>query len=117
MATITLAGYNDIKTYVISNWGSVSIMDDSGTQILRLATSDPRITWSTDSINPIVVTIVLKGNDSDLVGILPKTFGRIQLFKSQGSSTGLTASETFTNFTMTSADDQLTIKFNIEFPA
>lgn len=117
MAQITLDGYNDIKAYVQANWTSFVISDPSGTQILRLSTSDSRITWSASDVNPIIATIVLNGSDSDLSGILPKTFGQIELRKDSEDVNGMTAVETFTTFTMTSTADQLTIKFNIQFPA
>lgn len=117
MAQITTYGYNDVKAYVISNWASVSIKDNTNAQILRLSTSDSRITWTSNTVNPIVATIVLKGSDSDLVGVLPKTFASVQLFKTNADVNGMTTAEAFTNFTMTSVDDQLTIKFNVEFPS
>lgn len=116
MASITLEGYNDIKAYVISSWAYISIQTDTGSQIFRLPTSDARITWTGSTVNPITATIVLKGSDIDIQPNLPTTFGRVQFYKTNASANGLTAAEAFTTFTMTSVDDQLTIKFNINFP-
>lgn len=58
---------------------------------------------------------VVKGSDSDLSSLLPLTFGKSAIFKVSSGGDSF-STESFTSFTMSSANDELTVVHKIEVP-
>lgn len=116
MAEITSAGYSSLRSLVKEHWNYIELVDSVGTAILRLPTTDSRVTWADDvdgkSVN---LTVIVKGNNTELSSSLPKTFAGVKIF---GQETGGDAfvSETFTEFSMTNEEDQLTVVAKVTIP-
>ena len=112
MAEITQAGYASIRKYIEENWNTIELLDDAGKQILKLNTSDPRVEFThAPGAATLELSVVVKGNDPGMT--LPKKFASSVVHNAQGP---VTAVESFSNFEMTMAEDQLTVRHRIEVP-
>ncbi|MHA6251948.1 hypothetical protein [Oceanobacillus sp. CAU 1775] len=131
MAEITEKAYESIRAHLVETITRVELQDESGEQILnRPIATDDRFTWIhptkevqtgwDDLGNQIYSTIpdtdtlqlemVIKGSDSNLT--LPVTFAQSVL----SSDTEDFSVEAFEPFSMTQADDQITIVHSVEVP-
>ena len=116
MAEFSSAGYQSVRDLIQANWTFIEVRDNTGTAIVRLPGTDPRVTWThTAGAQTLKRQVVIKGSDSDISSLLPKTFGSVAIF-SVASGGDVLASETFTNFTMESTSDQITLVLNMEVP-
>ena len=114
MAEITADGYQDLRDYIEANWDWISLRDDTDAEVLRLDPSDSRVTWTHASGDQtLVLEIVVQGSDSEIS--LPQTFAGSEIHKTSGSTTPF-SDETYTQFTMESTNDQLTVEHEIEVP-
>lgn len=116
MSVVQNAGYQDIRDYIQANWKYIELRDGSQNPVLRIGIADPRVTWThTAGAQTLEMTCVIKGNDSDVASLLPQTFAGAALFKVASGGSAMSA-EVFTNFTMSSESDQLTIVYQLEVP-
>lgn len=116
MAEINANGYQDIRDRIEANWTYVELRDGSSAAIVRLPVSDSRVTWThTPGAQTLELTTVIKGDDTDIAALLPKTFASAALFKVAEAGDAMVA-ETFTSFTMSTAADQLTVIMKVEVP-
>jgi len=116
MSAISSAGYQNLRDYIEANWKYIELRDASGNPIIRIGVGDPRVTWThTSGAQTLELTAVIKGSDADMSGILPKTFASAAIFSSASGGTAL-SSEAFSQFTMSVASDQITVKYQIEVP-
>lgn len=114
MAEVSAAAYQDIRDRIQSNWTYLELYDNNNAVIFRLAPSDARLTWThAPGAQVLERQAVIKGNNADVT--LPKTFAKSAIFKVATAGDAL-STETFTNFTMQTVDDQLTIRHRIEVP-
>lgn len=116
MSVVQNAGYQDIRDYIQANWKYIELRDEEQDPVLRIGIEDPRVTWThTTGAQTLEMTCVIKGSDSDVASLLPQTFAGAALFKVASGGSAMSA-EVFTNFTMSSASDQLTIVYQLEVP-
>lgn len=116
MSVVQNAGYQDIRDYIQANWKYIELRDEEQDPVLRIGIEDPRVTWThTTGAQTLEMTCVIKGSDSDVASLLPQTFAGAALFKVASGGSAM-SEEVFTNFTMSSASDQLTIVYQLEVP-
>lgn len=114
MAEITTQAYQNLRDYIQTNWKYIELRDNTNVPILRIDTSDTRVTWThTAGTNPLELTCVISGSDADIT--LPKTFASSAIFNVATGGDAFSL-ETFTAFTMSNTADQLTIKHQIQVP-
>ncbi len=116
MSAISSEGYQNLRDYVQANWKYIEFRDASANPILRIGVGDSRVTWThTPGAQTLELTAVIKGSDSDVSGLLPKTFASAAIFSVASGGTAL-SSEAFSNFTMSVSSDQMTVQYQIEVP-
>lgn len=116
MSVVQNAGYQDIRDYIQANWKYIELRDEEQDPVLRIGIEDPRVTWThIAGAQTLEMTCVIKGYDSDVAPLLPKTFAGAALFKVASGGSAMSEEE-FTNFTMSSESDQLTIVYQLEVP-
>jgi len=116
MNEILTAGYQAIRNYVQANWKYIELRNASNAPILRISTSDPRVTWTNlANAQTLELTIVVKGSDAGLSGSLPLTFASSALFDVATGGSPYSV-ESFTPFAMEAPEDQLTIKHQVQIP-
>lgn len=114
MAEITSAGYQSVRDFIEANWVYIELRDDTSTPVLRLGVSDSRVSWTHNPGDQVLeLTVVLKGSDADVP--LGTTFGGSAIFD-VGTGGSALSEETFTPFTISVDEDQLTVKHRIEVP-
>jgi len=114
MAEIKSNGYQAIRDYIQANWQYIELQDDTSTPILRLSPADSRVTWTHNAGDQTLkLQIVVHGSDSDIT--LPTTFASSHIYDVASGGTSY-SDESFTAFTMSSVDDQLTVIHSIEVP-
>lgn len=114
MAEITQAAYQDLRGHIQSNWQYIELQDDVGTPIVRLSPSDSRVTWThvADS-QTLQLQVVITGSDSEIT--LPTTFAKSVIYNVASGGNPI-SEEVFEAFTMTQAEDQLTVTHSIQVP-
>ncbi|MCC3645823.1 hypothetical protein JGK52_03875 [Cytobacillus oceanisediminis] len=114
MAEITSAAYQDLRSYIQSNWKYIELQDESGNKIVRLSPSDSRVTWTHLSAESVLkLQVIIKGSDADITS--PKTFAKSVIYNvATGGSPFST--ESFTPFKIESDQDELTVIHNIQVP-
>ena len=116
MSVVQNAGYQDIRDYIQANWKYIELRDEEQDPVLRIGIEDPRVTWThTTGAQTLEMTCVIKGSDLDVAPLLPQTFAGAALFKVASGGSAMSEEE-FTNFTMSSESDQLTIVYQLEVP-
>lgn len=67
MGAISATGYQDLRDYIQANWRYIEVRDTTGAAIVRLTTSDPRVTWVHGAgEQTLKLRVVLTGSDSDV---------------------------------------------------
>ncbi|MED0665302.1 hypothetical protein P4T04_03125 [Bacillus badius] len=113
MAEITTAAYTALRNYVQSNWKYIELQDETGAKIVRLTTTDNRVTFAIEG-NNVKFTVIIKGSDADI--IKPKTFTKGAIYDVPTGGTPYSI-ETFDNpFIMTQDQDELTVTLTIKVP-
>lgn len=114
MANATSFAYKDLRSYIVGNWKYVELRDTNGNPVLRISTSDTRVSWTHSAESQTLeLTIIIQGSNSDIG--LPQEFGQSAIFKSVSGGEPVSV-ESFPGFTMEGIGDQLTIKHRIEVP-
>lgn len=115
MATeITNAGYKTVRDFIQNTWTFLELRDELGAPILRLGVGDSRVTWEhIADARVLKLQIIIKGTDAEIN--LPQTFASSALFTEKTGGEGL-AVESFSNFTMESEGDELTVIHQLEIP-
>ncbi|PIC73336.1 hypothetical protein [Sporosarcina sp. P17b] len=115
MAEITQAGYKSIREHIEANWNHIELQDNLGAKIIRLDTSDPRVTFThVPEAEVLELSIVVNGSDAEVT--LPQTFAASAIYTSAGEATPVTAVEPYSNFEMTMEEDQITVRHRIQVP-
>ena len=116
MAEISANGYQDIRDRIQAGWQYIELRDEAGVPIVRFPESDPRVAWTHDlGAQTLELTVVVKGDDTDIAPLLPKTFGSAALYTVSTNGNPM-AVESFTQFAMSTEADQLTVVFKVEVP-
>lgn len=133
MAEVTSDAYIALRTYITSNWKTVSLRNDAGAEIKKLTLDGTKVAWThtkatrkvktgTDgmgrpvystvpyeSSQELELTITLTGADFTI----PATISKSVLLDSNSI---VMSSEDFQAFTFQNAADQLVIKHKIQVP-
>jgi hypothetical protein len=121
MAEILNAGYQNLRDHIqgvnsAPAWGYVELGNASGAPIVRLPVTDARCTWTNAAGDQVLeLTVVIKGSDSDIAGLLPVTFAQSSFFTAASGGSALDT-ESFSPTTLEVAEDQLTLKHRIQVP-
>lgn len=118
MPAFETAGYTDLRNYIQNNWTFISLVDDGGSESIRLEVGvDTNTSWSSDSSsNPLEASLTITGSDiQNAGGTLPVTLTKSQSHKDGTTSTVL-AEDTYTNATLEASNDELTVTHTIEIP-
>ena len=111
---ITQKAYEDLRTYIQTNWKYLELRDGTGTPIVRIGIGDSRISWTHNpGSQTLELTLIVKGSDSDIT--IPQTIKYSAVYKVATGGDAL-AIEEFTPFTLEADGDQLTVKHRIEVP-
>lgn len=115
MTQLATDGFEDIRSYIQTNWPFIAIVDANGNEVTRIdVPNDARASWSSgSSTNPLEATITLTGSDSDIT--LPVTIDTTESYKSSGATTVM-GSDTFADATLQNSGDELTITHQISLP-
>jgi hypothetical protein len=111
-------GYADLRNYIQNNWTHISLVNDGGSESIRLEVGvDTNTSWSSDATsNPLEATLTITGSDiQNAGGSLPVTLTKSRSHKDSTTSTVL-AEDTYTNATLEAANDELTVTHTIELP-
>lgn len=115
MAEVTSYTYKKIRDLIDSLFKYIEIQNETGVKVLRVSTSDSRVTYTYNRDNQTqTYTFVLSGTDSDIV--LPKTLAKVLFFETSGSSDAL-YSESTTAFTLGAEGDTCTFTITVNVPA
>lgn len=113
MAALANAAYDDLRSNRVIAW-ELEVQDDVGTPVLRVSSSDPRLTVTDDAgTDTTSFVLVLSGSDAEVT--IPTTVDKSQIFNPAG--TAMTAVEAFTSFTFATVDDQLTVTHTVVLPS
>ncbi|MDD2288027.1 MAG: hypothetical protein PHY55_04250 [Bacteroidales bacterium] len=116
MAEVNASAYQDLRDYIQANWNYIELQDEAGNPIIRKDITDARVTWNhLAGAQTLELKFVVTGSDVDISSLLPLTFAKSAIFKVATGDTAF-STETFTSFTISSAEDQLTIIHKIEVP-
>ncbi|KQL54064.1 hypothetical protein AN964_11525 [Heyndrickxia shackletonii] len=134
MAEVTQDAYIALRTYITSNWKTVSLRNDTNREIKRLTYDSSKVKWThtktteqvqtgvndfdepiydyveVESNQTLELTITLAGADFSL----PATISKSVILNSNNKEISV---ESFQPFTFENAGDQLTIKHKIQVPA
>jgi hypothetical protein len=104
----------DLRQHIKDTWVWLDILNENQESIVRIPTSDPRITWSGDGYSYIQMVIAIKGNDPD-IGV-PKQIGGVALYKTALSISPL-STQLFTPVQLNKGLDQAVITYRINVPS
>ncbi|HWJ80182.1 MAG TPA: hypothetical protein VNR61_19125 [Niallia sp.] len=111
MSSITTYGYNKIQDYLVANVTYLELQDDQGNAIKRYTTSNGLTITNSKATQTITYEVVATGD----AAFLNKTVAQSVLFDVATNGSSI-ATETFSPFTFESAEDELTVKHNIQVP-
>ena len=115
MAEISELGYQHIRNYIEENWRFIELQDDLGAKVIRLETTDPRVTWThAPGAEVLELSIVVTGSDAEIT--LPQKLASSAVYTSADATEPVTLVEPFSNFELSTTEDQLTIRHKIEVP-
>jgi len=111
-------GFEDLRTYVQSNWQHVALVDDTGTEVLRIdVVNDAAGSFiSGPADNPVTAEVNLNGQDLIDAGVsLPATIASVEAFKSS-TATSRVAHDSVTNATVEANNDQVSVRLDYNLP-
>lgn len=109
---ITAAGYTqlDIGGKIATDWDYIEFTTSADVKIIRIATSDSRVTQSTLDSKHVVYSVALTGADTDIAAAgLPKTFSKAKFKATDSDGANVLGTDTFTDATLAVAGDSLTV--------
>lgn len=120
MAEVVTNFYEEVRKSIDPNttgddvdW--IELLDDTDTQIIRVSTSDSRVSVTSGSAsNPFTIEITVSPSDSDIN--TGQTFGGSRLWFADSAGNEATPIESFSDTTLDNTDDELTITHEIEIP-
>ena len=115
ITNISAAAYEDIKSYIISRWLTIELLDNNDVSIIKLTTDDNRVNWVQESnSNTVSLEIVLTGSDSEIVSSLPITISKSRVLKVNAIMDEKLLP--YNNFVLPLSTSQVTISHQIELP-
>ncbi|MCJ7841773.1 hypothetical protein MUB24_12860 [Lederbergia sp. NSJ-179] len=128
MANINEYGYQSIRQYVIDSWKFVELQDEDGETVKRfmekrvkvgtdgmgrpIYETEPGATISGDpTTQTITLTVVASGDE-----FTGKTVAKVALFDVDTGGKPIASESLSNSFTFESAEDELTVNFNLQIP-
>lgn len=118
VSPLPIDGYQDLRSYIQSNWTHIAIIDDTDSEVLRWnITDNNNVSWSSGSAsNPLEITLTVTGSDvQDNGGTLPVTVIGSTLYKSASAPNPM-AGDSHTAATLEAPNDELQITHQTEVP-
>jgi hypothetical protein len=109
---ISTQGYDNLRSYIQTNWKYLELQSSTGTPILRITTSDSRLTIS-NANGKLTYVLVLKGSDAGIT--IGTEVGKSAIFNVASGGTAY-STETFTSFTFAGTQDELTVTHELQVP-
>lgn len=118
-------GYDDVRSYVYNNHNWLALIDDTGSEILRLdLNADSRVTENSGpASNPIEYTITITGQDIQNAGFsLPLTLTDGEVHETSSTTASFAtdalkdANGNATQATLEAETDEVAINFTNEWP-
>lgn len=111
---LSAAGYQDLRTYINTNWAFIELRNAQNGAILRLGTTDPRVSWKhAAGAQELILQVEISGSDSGIS--LPMTVAGSAIFKGGTGGSAMSA-DTFTSVTLENVLDKVTIQHRIQVP-
>lgn len=111
---LSAAGYQDLRTYINTNWAFIELRNAQNDAILRLGTTDPRVSWKhAAGAQELILQVEVSGSDSGIS--LPLTVAGSAIFKGASGGNAMSA-DTFTPVTLEDELDKVTIQHKIQIP-
>lgn len=112
MANINNYGYEQIRSFILSNWNYLELRTPTGTVLKRFSTADGLTITGNATTQEIEYKIVVSGLDASFTG---QSVGKSVLYDVATGGSAI-ATESFTNFTFESEDDELTVIHKLQVP-
>lgn len=119
MAEVLTNGYEALRAGIDPNATNQSFdvieLTNSGTGVVRLSTSDSRVTVnSAAEANPYEIEVTVTGADSEITQ--PQTIDGSRVYEADAAGEEVTPIETFSSVTLDNDQDELTVRHQIEIP-
>lgn len=114
MSEITNYNYQKIRDLEEALIKYIEIRDNLGVKIIRIPTTDPRVTHVYNRLlQEQVYSVLIKGTDSDI--IIPCTIGGSALYET-AVSTDVLALDITTTFQINATEDSCTVIYKLQIP-
>lgn len=120
MAEINSTGYTSLRNNIDERatretWNIIAVTDGAGTEVVRLSTSDSRVSIvSTQGNNPYQIEVTLTGGDADIT--TPQDIGGSKLYREDTNGEEVTTEETTSTVTLENDSDEVVVTHDIEAP-
>lgn len=120
MAEINNQGYTSIRNNIDERatrdtFNVIELYDGTDTAVVRLTTSDSRVTIdSNQGDNPYVVRVEVSPSDADISS--GQTFAGSALFREDTNGEDVTPIENFSSVTLDTTDDTLIVRHEVQAP-
>jgi hypothetical protein len=113
-AEISDDGYANlgIGNKIATEWDYIEFQTSTGTKIIRIATSDARVTQSSVTSKKVVYAVALTGSDSDISGLVPVTFSKAVFKATNSDAAAVLGTDTFTDAPINTTADTLNVTVN-----
>lgn len=112
MSNIFEYGYEQIRSFILSEWVYLELQDDSGTPLKRFGIADGLTVTGDESTHEIEYKVIVSGADVLFSG---QSVGKSVLYDVDTGGTPI-AVESFSTFTFEADDDELTIIHRLQVP-
>lgn len=107
---IEAAGYTDIDVGgKCAAWGFIEFRTSANAKIIRIPTSDSRVTRTTLDSKHVVYSVALTGADTDIAGLRPVSFAKAVFVKTDSDTATVMGTDTFTDALFVVAEDTMTV--------
>lgn len=108
---ISTEGYADIDIGAkCAAWGFIEFQNGSDAKIIRIPTSDTRVTRTVLDTKKVTYSVALAGSDTDIAGQLPVTFAKALFKKVDSDAAASMGTDAFSaTATLASSGDTLTV--------
>lgn len=113
MSEITEKGYEDIRSYIATNWKVFKLLQGNNPVLTLSKETDNRVSVSISG-NEIKVNILIRGNDSDVISKLPFSLDGIGVYKSADGE--MLLYEQFQAVTISSSSQIFNLNLAIKVP-
>lgn len=119
MAEINSRGYESLRRNIDVNANretfDVIELTNNGSGVIRLSTSDSRVTINSSvGANPYEIQIVVSPSDGDITS--GQSFDGVRLYFEDVDGSEVTPIESFSERTLNSSEDELTVRHQVECP-